>query len=198
MNHFDLNILEPAEFENLVADLITARENTIQKTSYTVTSQNPGPDGGVDFKLNNGKIIGQTKRYKNKNDLLRNLRKEVEKVKRLSPERYILIVSLEISYNTREEIKKLFHPYIQSDSDIIDRTDINRLLEAHQNILLQHNKLWLSSTHILQQVIENTLGKSFDDFTSLVREELGKVIGESNIEKNSGTSGVFPKSRKIR
>lgn len=193
MTKFDLHILEPAEFERLVADLITARENTSPKTSYTVITQNSGPDGGIDFKLNDGKIIGQAKRYKNKGNLLNSLKKEVEKVKRLCPERYILIVSLDITYNVREEIKKLFHPYIKSDSDIIDRTDVSRLLEVHRDILLRHNKLWLSSTHILRQVVENSVDKSLSDFTSLIKEELGKVIGENNIEKLPELPELFQK-----
>ena len=193
MYKFDLHILEPAEFESLVADLVTARENAIDLSTYIVITQNAGPDGGVDFKFDEGKVIGQAKRYKNKHKLFNDLKKEVEKVKRLSPERYILIVSLDIDYKFREKIKKLFHPHIQRDSDIIDRTDISRLLDVHGDILLRHNKLWLPSTHILQQVVENSVTKSFRDFTSLIKEELGEAIGKENIDKLPELQELFQK-----
>ncbi|RFM28449.1 hypothetical protein [Deminuibacter soli] len=49
MYDFDFHILEPAEFERLVADLVGARENAANQTNFVVITQNGGPDKGVDF-----------------------------------------------------------------------------------------------------------------------------------------------------
>lgn len=63
MHIYDFNILSPLEFEHLVADIVTASVNATDNTSFTVITQEGGPDKGVDFKLDDGKIIGQAKRY---------------------------------------------------------------------------------------------------------------------------------------
>lgn len=157
MHQFDFNILEPAEFEILAADIFAARENTANNTSYVPIMQPEGPDGGIDFKLNDGQIIGQVKRYTDKNSLLASLRKEVQKVIIIAPERYILVVSLTLSYGFRNQIQQLFHPYIKSASDIMDATDLNRLLHLHKEVLLRHYKLWMSATGVLQKLIEDAV-----------------------------------------
>lgn len=160
MYDFDFNILEPAEFERLVADLVIAKENAAKQTNFVVITQNGGPDKGVDFRLNNGKTIGQAKRIKNEKDLLKILKKEVSKVKALMPERYILIVSNTLSFRQRDKITELFSPFIREDSDLLDRSNLNNLLEKHKDVLLKHNKLWLSNTHILQEIISEAINKA--------------------------------------
>jgi len=191
MYKFDFNILEPAEFENLVADLITTRESILQKTSFTVITQDAGPDGGVDFSLDNGGIIGQAKRYKDKNNLMQNLKRESEKAKSLNPKRYILIVSLPLTFQNRQEIIELFNPFIRSESDLLDQIDLSRLLDKHREILLRHNKLWISSTIILQQVIEETVRKAFSDVSQ--RHAVSELKEIATVKDYFVSTDFFPR-----
>lgn len=141
MYSFNFNILEPKEFENFIADIVAARESKSTDSFTIVNTQFSGKDYGIDFKINGEEIIGQAKRYAKHQDLFKCLKKEVEKVKALAPKRYILVVSLPIKFEKRKELAQLFSPYIKSETDIIDATDLNRLLEDHPKVLLRHNKL---------------------------------------------------------
>lgn len=163
MHIYDFNTLSPSEFEHLVADVVTASVNATNSTSFTVITQEGGPDKGVDFKLDDGKIIGQAKRYQDIPALRRNLKKEVKKVVELYPARYILIVSLPLSFVLRKEIMEIFHPFIKSEVDIIDQIDLSRLLEEHREILLRYQKLWISSVHILQQLLAEAVSKAIGE-----------------------------------
>jgi hypothetical protein len=163
MHIYDFNILSPLEFEHLVADVITASVNAAGKTSLTVITQEGGPDKGVDFKLDDGKIIGQAKRYHDIHALRKSLKKEVQKVIDLNPSRYILIVSLPLSFALRKEIMEVFHPFLKTDTDIIDQIDLSRLLEEHREILLRYNKLWISSVHVLQQLLAEAVSKAMGE-----------------------------------
>lgn len=165
MHNFDFHILEPKEFERLVADLVTARVSIAKHASFIVKTQSGGPDGGVDFKIDNGEIIGQAKRIKEKRKLFKILRKEVAKVKALEPERYILIVSIDLTFKERDQIIELFSPFIRDESDLLDKVDLNCLLEDHKDILLRHNKLWLSSTHILKELISDAVREGVDSLS---------------------------------
>lgn len=163
MHIYDFNILSPLEFEHLVADVVTASVNATGKTSLTVITQKGGPDKGVDFKLDDGKIIGQAKRYQDIHALRKNLKKEAHKLIDLNPSRYILIVSLPLSFALRKEIMEFFHPFISTETDIIDQVDLSRLLEEHREILLRYNKLWISSVHILQQLLAEAVSKAMGE-----------------------------------
>lgn len=194
MYNFDFHILEPAEFEKLVADLVTARENAAKRTNFVVITQNGGPDKGVDFKLNNGKIIGQAKRIKNEKDLLKILKKEVSKVKALMPERYILIVSNTLSFQQRDKIKELFSPFIQEDSDLLDKSNLNNLLEKHKDVLLKHNKLWLSNTHILQEIISEAINKALTSLSE--KNTIAELQEISRVGEYFVSTSHFPEGMK--
>ena len=195
MYSFDFNILEPKEFENFTADVVTARESRSTDSFTIVHTQFSGRDYGIDFKINGDEIIGQAKRYSRESSLLSNLKKEVIKVKAIAPKRYILVLSLPMSFQRREELKQLFHPFILSSADVIDATDLNRLLEQHPNILLRHNKLWISSTTILAEVIEKTVSKALHNQS---RKGSAVELKEISVVNNYFVSTkFFPRSIEI-
>lgn len=150
MTDYDFRVLQPSEFECFSRDLLQARENIF------IESFADGRDKGIDFRFafsNDKKCIIQCKRYKEWNELKTNLKKEVGKVKRLNPQRYILTTSVDLSENQKDTIHELFSPYITSHSDILGRKDLNNLLNLHKEIEKDYHKLWLASTNILNLII---------------------------------------------
>ena len=115
MIKYDFLNLSPAEFEELSRDLLQKHLNTIFE------SFKDGRDQGIDLRWtsNNDKnIIVQCKRYSDYKPLIANLKKEVLKVTKLNPQKYIIMTSTGLTPNNKSEIKKLFSPYIVNTSDI--------------------------------------------------------------------------------
>lgn len=74
MMNYNFNILQPAEFEELIRDLVQEHIGTF------VESFTSGRDSGIDLRfatVNGGKTIVQAKRYKDYASLLSNLKGEV-------------------------------------------------------------------------------------------------------------------------
>jgi hypothetical protein len=152
MVNYDLLVLSPFEFENLSRDLVQ------KKLGLVFESFTTGPDDGIDFRYapsGTGNIIIQVKRYQDFTSLRGSLKKEVAKVHRLSPARYILTTSVGLSPKHKEEILALFHPFIQSKADILGREDLNNLLGLYPEVENAYYKLWIAGTHVLQQVLNN-------------------------------------------
>ena len=102
MRSYDFNEkLDWKSFQVLAVEIVQYREN-IQFQTFR-DGRDKGADGlWFDDKK---KIILQAKRYKNFSDLYRQLKiAELEKVRRLNPDRYILVVSLKLSKHEAEKI----------------------------------------------------------------------------------------------
>jgi hypothetical protein len=152
MNNYDFAILSPDEFERLSRDLLQ------KKLDLFIESFTSGRDGGIDLRcasVREHSIIVQVKRYKDFSTFLTNLTKEVEKVKKLNPSRYIITTSLGLTPNNKNNIKKLFHPFILSTEDILGRDDLNNLLSQYADIEKKYYKLWLASSNVLQFIVNN-------------------------------------------
>lgn len=162
MPNYDFLNLSSIDFEDLSRDLLQ-KELPITLESFTI-----GRDTGIDLRYagTSGKdLIVQCKRYKDFTLLKNNLRKEVEKVNKLRPRRYILTTSVGLTPNQKDTIKQLFDPYIHSTQDIYGKDDLNNLLGIFQEIEKQHFKLWLSSTNVLEKILHS------------------RVFNQSNFEK---------------
>ena len=73
--------------------------------------------------------IVQAKRTENFKDLLKVLKNsELAKIKKLNPDRYILITSSTISKTQKPKIIELLSPYIKNSDDIISKEDLNKYL----------------------------------------------------------------------
>lgn len=150
MTDYDFRILQPSEFECFSRDLLQAREKIF------IESFSDGKDKGIDlrFAYNKAKTcIVQCKRYKDWSELKGSLKKEIEKVKKLNPKRYILTTSVDLTVAQKDEIVKVFSPYIWANTDILGRKDLNNLLQQHSAIEKNYHKLWLASTNVLNTII---------------------------------------------
>ena len=147
---YDLHILQPSEFEEITRDLLQKEWNCF------IESFTSGRDGGIDLRCatkSGGKAIIQAKRYRDYKSLLSNLKGEVAKVQNLNPDRYYVSTSVGLTPTNKEEIKRLFNPYIKDVADIFGNDDLNNLLSRHCDVERQHYKLWLTSTVVLENII---------------------------------------------
>lgn len=150
MVDYDYRILQYNEFENLTRDLLQAEFNIY------IESFKDGKDGGIDFRfgtVKGGSAIVQVKRYSDWKVLKPKLEKEVIKVKKLNPKRYILSTSAGLSPYNKSTIMNMFNPYIIDTKDIYGRDDLNNLVSKHKDIEEKYYKLWLASTTVLQEIV---------------------------------------------
>ncbi|WGL54616.1 restriction endonuclease [Kluyvera intermedia] len=153
MKEYDFRALNDKEFERLTIDLLSQREKT------TIERFKPGRDGGIDgYYFSSEVVIIQAKHYVNTGykGLLRTLRnEELDKVKKINPDRYIIITSVGLSPANKQEIMNLFSPFIINTNDIIGQEGINDLITNYPDVEKNHYKLWLSSSNILIELLNN-------------------------------------------
>lgn len=154
MCDYDFCILHYDEFENITRDLLQA------EFGIYIESFKAGKDGGIDFRYgldDSGTCVVQAKRYETYPSLISQLKKEVKKVEKLQPERYILSTSVPLSPAQKDEIKELFGSYIKKTEDIFGKDDLNNLLGKYEKIEERYYKLWISSTAVLNRFIHNDM-----------------------------------------
>lgn len=153
MSQYDFSTLLWYDFELLTRDLLQ------KELSVTLESFKMGQDGGVDLRYaledKPSSIIIQCKHYQRSGykALLAELKTELQKVKKLEPERYLISTSVGLGPENKKEIMELMHPYIKTTTDIYGLEDLNNLLGKFPEVEKQHFKLWLSSTNVLQVLI---------------------------------------------
>ncbi|MCT4617290.1 MAG: CpaF/VirB11 family protein [Candidatus Gracilibacteria bacterium] len=185
MYDYNFQQLNDREFEQLSADLLSIK----YKTNIEIFKG--GRDGGVDgrfFSNTDEEIIIQCKHYlKTSYSGLKSKLKseEVKKVKKLNPQKYIFVTSQELSRDNKKEIKDIFSPYIKRDDDIFGREDLNKLLFENKEIEKKYYKLWLNSTHVLENIFNNSIkGRSEFLFQQITREDkINKYVFTDNHNK---------------
>lgn len=154
MLDYDFHILQPNEFERLVRDLLQKKEKIF------IESFTSGRDGGIDLRYATCKdtcAIVQVKRYCLYSALKSELKREVEKIKKLNPSRYILATSIGLTPANKEEIIAICSPYITTTEDILGRDDLNNLLGIYPEVEKQYYKLWLGSISVLEQILDKRI-----------------------------------------
>lgn len=148
--------LSPIDFELLVKDLLEA-EMGIQFENFR-----DGKDKGIDLRHAPQKgdkaTIVQCKRYgaKDFSNLKSKLKnEELKKIKKLKPGKYILATSVSLSPTQVDDLKLLLSPFVQSTSDIYGRERLNSLIRKHSDVERRHNKLWIGSTAIMEELLHS-------------------------------------------
>ena len=158
MGVYDLSLLNPREFEDLVNDLAEANYGC------RVERFKPGKDQGVDglftVPKSGQRVIIQAKHFINSEfkkllDVLKN--GEYEKMSKISCERYSLWTSISLSLKQKDTIKNLFSPFIKSTEDIFGYNEIESLISKNRSVEQKYYKLWLKSTEILLQLLHNDI-----------------------------------------
>ncbi len=177
---YDFLVLSPHEFENISRDLLQ------KKLSTFIESFTTGRDGGIDLRYANEKgknTIIQAKRYKDYQSLINHLKGEVEKVKKLTPDSYVITTSAGLTPANKDTIQNLFYPFIKQTSDILGKDDLNNLLSIHKDIELKYYKLWLSSTNILDRILHSKIYNQSAFELEEIREQVKLYVQNESFNK---------------
>ncbi|MER9578602.1 restriction endonuclease [Mesorhizobium sp. M0400] len=153
MSQYDFHQLSPYDLETLTRDLLQARWG-VQLESFKA-----GKDGGIDLRYASApaNTIVQVKHYLRTglSGLLRDLKAEAVKVRRLAPTRYVLVTSVPLSPTNKDEIVRIIGADLLQSSDVVGPDELNNLLGQHPDVEGRHYKLWLASRGVLDRVINN-------------------------------------------
>lgn len=181
MHNYSFENLNDKEFEVLVNDLIGAREGRI------VDRYKQGKDGGVDgrfFELDDTCTIIQSKHWLKSGikKLIYYLEKvELPKVEKITPERYILATSLELSKSDKDKIMGVLSPFVLSELDILGKENLNELLSKNKTIEKNHYKLWLSSSEVLSNIMNGAINnRSLQKMTDIQEKSSKYVITDNH------------------
>lgn len=174
MNKYDFSSIDHQEFEELSRDIL----NRVLKID--LQSFKSGKDKGIDLKVasncNANEVIVQVKHFIKSGfpSLLAKLKnEEVSKVLKLSPSRFIIVTSVPLSDANKNAIFLLFNPYIHNTNDIFGQEDLNKYLLLNDDIVKKYYKLWLTSTTVLQTILNNSVnGRS-----KFISKKIVKHIG---------------------
>ena len=185
MADYDFHQLSPHDFENMSRDLLQA------EWSFILESFKTGKDGGVDFRYaqSGSNIVVQCKHYARTGltGLLRDLEKETVKVRKLKPQRYVLVTSVPLSPANKDEIVKIIGADVLETSDILGQDDLNNLLAQHPEIEGRHYKLWLASRAVLDRVLNNAVITQSEFKVRLVYKDIPRYV----------QSNAFPRALEI-
>lgn len=200
MRSYDFHEMSPADFEVLARDLLQARDKVIFQSFKS------GRDLGIDLRYASDREnrIVQCKHMRKSGyrALLREVRHEAEKVRRMrpAPSRYYLVTSVELSNANKNELAKVFG--LKHTRDILGCEDLNNLLGLFPRVEDGHFKLWLASTEVLQRVIHaaevtqskfefKRIRRSLSRFVQTYGYEMAKnQLAEDRIIILSGMPGV--------
>ncbi|MCK1552583.1 restriction endonuclease [Bradyrhizobium sp. 177] len=167
---YDFSSLSHPDFESLCLDLAGAHAD------LRFEAFSPGPDGGIDgrhAKANELTIL-QVKHYRGSSfsDLKRAMRHEQDSIETLQPTRYILATSHSLTPDNKAALAEIIGCPLQSESDILGPAELNRLLRENRGIEKAHIKLWLSSTAVLDQIVNAALS----GFTNTTKDEIERKV----------------------
>jgi len=155
MAKYDFKSLSSLDFEELVRDLLQAEWNISLEAFKT------GRDKGIDLRYmraGEGKTIVQCKHYAGSgfSKLLADLRNfEKPKITRLNPSRYVVITSVGLSPDNKDQLMQALSPFVLSPADILGAGDLEGLLSRHQAVERANFKLWLTNTDVIERVVHN-------------------------------------------
>jgi len=173
MNNYDFSTLNDKEFEQIAKDLLNA------KYGLGLQDFRVGKDKGTDLRYstpkNNNSIIVQVKHYIGSAfaQLKHTLKtKEINKVKILKPDRYIIVTSLPLSAIQKDEIKNILDPHVLTSNDIFGQEDLNGFLAEFKDIEKKYFKLWFSSLNVFNSVLNNAIEGRTKYMLERIREKI--------------------------
>jgi DNA polymerase III delta prime subunit len=157
MAAYDFRNLSAFDFEHLTRDLLQ-KELKIRLESFK-----RGRDSGIDFRQRiHARLhaVVQCKHFVDSgySKLLSHLKRaELPKVQALKPKRYLLATSVGLTPRNKDEVAAVFAPYCQKPDDVFGADDLNNLLGMHPEVEQAHFKLWLTSTGVLEALLNSDL-----------------------------------------
>ncbi len=154
MPDYDFRSLSPIDFEHLSRDVLNA-DLGLRLQSYPA-----GRDQGIDLRqadANGQSIVAQCKHYleSDTRTFLRAVAKEGKRGKTLTVDRYLFVTSRPITPSQQDEILKKLAGLPVAKDDIWGRDALNAALGRHPEVERRHIKLWISSTEVLDTLINS-------------------------------------------
>ena len=151
VDDFNLQRLSGIEFERLCKDILE-KDLGVRLEIFA-----EGRDGGTDLRARSGgrQLIVQCKRWGSdrRADLLRHMKgKELPTVRRLNPDRYLLMTTVSMTVASKRELSKACAPYL-AEEDILGLEEVTARLRAGPEIVKRHIKLWLGDMSILEAAV---------------------------------------------
>jgi energy-coupling factor transporter ATP-binding protein EcfA2 len=163
---YDFTDLSYPDFEDLARDLI-GRELGLRFEAFSV-----GPDGGMDGRhaAASSAVILQAKHYASSpfSVLKSAMSRERGSIDRLKPCRYILVTSRPLTPRNKATLAEIIGSTLKSEADIFGPRDLNALLRKFPDIERANIKLWLSSTAVLDRVVN----AASHTFTAITRADI--------------------------
>lgn len=182
--YYDFMTLSPKDFEALTADLLS------KSLALRLETFKSGKDSGIDLRhalspSGSGDILVQCKRYATHKftELLRNLEKERVNLEVLRPIRYLVSTTVALSPANKQLIAQALNPWIRSPEDIIGPDELNQLLRAHPEIVGTHFKLWISSTAVLERVLNARIFAQTEATLEATRRHASKLVVHAGLNK---------------
>ena len=175
--------LDDFEFEDLCRDMMS------RKLGVELRSFARGRDGGVDLTddVHRKSIIVQVKHYQKSEiaTLMRSLINELDKVKLLSPDRYFICCSRELSCEKVRELYEHFSPYMESDENIVTILEIDKFLKnpANRDILKKHFKLWLDDLELVRDIYGDAIFVNCESLLRQIRRDHKKFVSTTPYRK---------------
>lgn len=174
---YDFTTLSPEDFEALVSDLLS------RSWGARLESFKPGKDSGIDLRhsrvpAGEPQSIVQCKRYAPHkfNELLRSVKNELGNLRKLQPERYILATSVSLSPANKDKLITALNPWCKSPMDIYGPDELNGLLRDFPDVVRAHFKLWMSSTAVLEQVLNAKIFAVTEATVEATKYQMSKLV----------------------
>ncbi|MDD4528165.1 MAG: restriction endonuclease [Candidatus Margulisbacteria bacterium] len=177
MSNYNFSTLNDKEFEQISKDLLNAK--------YCLDLQDfkVGKDKGIDLRFstpkNNNSIVVQVKHYVGsgfaqlKHTLLN---KELDKIRFLKPDRYIIVTSLPLSPSNKDELRENLSPFVLTSNDIFGQEDLNGFLDEFGEIEKRYFKLWFSSVNVFNTLINNAIEGRTRYLLEKIREKISFYV----------------------
>lgn len=176
--------LSPRDFEALTADLLS------KTLGQRLEVFKPGKDSGIDLRHalgigESGHLIVQCKRYAPHkfSELLRSLEAELDNLQQIKPGRYLVSTTVALSPANKEKIASALAPWISSTQDILGADDLNLLLRAHPEVVRAHFKLWISSTAVLERVLNARIFAQTEATLDATRRHASKLVVHAGLNR---------------
>ncbi|MEU1731357.1 restriction endonuclease [Streptosporangium sp. NPDC020145] len=172
MDSFDIGRLTDFDFEEICKDLF---EGHLKRRLEIFSA---GRDRGIDLRHlatdTGALVVVQCKHWarSKRSTLIKHIEKiELPKVKKLNPSRYILATSTELTVEAKDELATILSPY-SAPEDIFGLNELAALIRNNPRIVERHLRLWLSSTAVLQSL----LNKEILTRSAWLREQIDESI----------------------
>nr|WP_180217664.1 restriction endonuclease [Agrobacterium fabrum] len=167
---YDFKNLSDPDFEDLARDLL-GRELGVRFEAFT-----QGKDSGLDGRHSSaiGQIILQAKHYADSpsSALVRTMKRERSAIDRLNAGRYILATTCRLTPTAKTKIASAIGPSLNTEDDIVGPDDLNGLLRRYPDVEKSHLKLWLSSSAVLQRI----LNAASHSYNAMALEEIADRV----------------------